>query len=163
MSRTGKVPKRKIAPDQIFSSILVARLINSVMRDGKKALAQRLVYGAFEKIKEQTHKNPESVFEEAVKRIAPKVEVRPRRVGGATYMVPMEVKSDRRSSLAVKWIVAAAKTRPAKDYLDGKLIMASKLAAEITAAATGEGEAYNRKIQIEKQAEANRAFAHFRW
>lgn len=163
MPRTGKVPKRKTIPDPIYTSTLVTKLINNIMKDGKKVLAQRIVYGAFEKIKEKTHKDPATVFEEAVKQVSPKAEVRPRRVGGATYMVPMEVRGDRRTSFAIKWIVEAARAQPAKEHLDGKLAMLSKLAAEIMAASLGEGGAVAKKVQIEKQAEANRAFAHFRW
>lgn len=163
MPRTGKVPKRKIEADPIYQSQLVAKLINNVMIDGKKALARNIVYRAFEKIEKETHKNPATIFEEAVKTIAPKTEVRPRRVGGATYMVPMEVKGEKKQSLAIKWIVDAARKRPAKDYLDNKIVVAGKLTAEILDAAAGQGGAVEHKIQVEKQAEANKAFAHFRW
>lgn len=163
MPRTGRIPKRKTTPDPIFSNLLIAKLINNVMVDGKKSLAERIVYGAFKKIKEASHKSPESVFEEAVKIVTPKAEVRPRRVGGATYMVPLEVRGDRAKSLAIKWIVSAARGRSAKEHLEGKLVMAEKLAAEILTASQGAGAAVAKKSQIEKQAEANRAFAHFRW
>lgn len=163
MPRTGRAPKRKITQDPIYNSILVAKLINNIMTDGKKALAQKIVYGAFEKIREVSHKDPAIVFEEVVKAVSPKAEVRPRRVGGATYMVPMEVKGERKQLLAIKWIVAAAQARPSKDYLAGKIVMAEKLAAEILDAISGQGGAAGKKVQVEKQAEANRAFAHFRW
>lgn len=163
MPRTGRVAKRKIAPDSVFNSVLVTRLINTIMRDGKKTLAQRIVYGAFNKIKEETHNNPLMVFEQAIKEISPRAEVRPRRVGGATYMVPLEVRGERKQSLAIRWLTEAAKDRSAKDHLEERLVAASKLATEIIAASAGEGGAVAKKNQIEKQAEANRAFAHFRW
>ena len=163
MPRTGRIPKRQTIPDPIFSNLLVTKLINNVMVDGKKSLAERIVYRAFKKIERETDKNPVLVFEDAVKAVTPKAEVRPRRVGGATYMVPLEVRGDRAKSLAVKWIVAAARGRSAKEHLNAKLVMAEKLAAEILAAATSSGGAMTKKSQIEKQAEANKAFSHFRW
>lgn len=150
-------------PDQIYNNPLVAKLINKVMQDGKKTLAQRIVYGAFNKIKDETHNNPLTVFEQAIKEISPKAEVRPRRVGGATYMVPLEVRGERKQALAIHWLVEAARNKSAKDHLDAKLVAAAKLASEVIAAAKGEGIAVTKKEQIEKQAEANRAFAHFRW
>lgn len=163
MPRTGRVPKRKIAPDPVYNSLLVAKLINKIMRDGKKALAQKIVYGAFDKINKETGSNPLEVFEQAIKMISPRAEVRPRRVGGATYMVPIEVRGERKQSLALRWLVEAARKRKATDHLDEKIVATSKLAAEIIAAAKGEGESVGKRDQIEKQAEANRAFAHFRW
>lgn len=163
MPRAGQVSKRKIAQDPLYQSVLVAKLVNNIMKDGKKALARKIVYRAFDKIQKETHRDPPSVFEEAIKVISPKAEVRPRRVGGATYMVPREVKMERKQILAIKWLVEAAQARPAKDYLDGKLVMAEKLAAEILDAAAGLGGAVAQKVQVEKQAEANKAFAHFRW
>lgn len=163
MPRTGFIPKRKIKPDPIYQSVLVAKLINNIMRDGKRALAQKIVYSAFDKIQKETNKDSLAVFEEVARIISPKAEVRPRRVGGATYMVPMEVSPERKQSLAIKWLVEAAKNRPAKEHLNGKIVMAEKLAREILDALKGAGGAVAKKVQTEKQAEANRAFAHFRW
>lgn len=138
---------------------MVAKLINNTMRCGKKALAQRHVYSAFNIIKEKHKKDPIEVFEIAVRNVAPQMEVRSRRVGGASYQVPTPVKGQRGLSLAIRWLVKGARQRPNSEYHT----FTEKLAAEIVDAANGEGMAFQRKITSHKMAEANRAFAHFRW
>lgn len=165
MPRTGKIPKRQIAPDPIYASPLVAKLINKVMKSGKKALAQKVVYAAFDYIK-QKGDDPQSAFENALENVTPKMEVRPRRVGGASYMVPMEVRGPRRQSLALSWIVAAARSRSPKEIERIKKnfpLIASKLATEIMDAAKGQGKAVSKRAEMHRMAEANKAFAHFRW
>lgn len=157
--RSKRAPKREVFPDLLYGSRLLANLINRVMRDGKKTLAQRLVYRALGQIKEATKQDPLAVFEQAVQNVSPKMEVRPRRVGGASYQVPVEVKGDRRGSLALRWLILAAKNRSNKEYHT----FDTKLAAELLDAANQTGGAYKKKIDTEKTAEANRAFAHFRW
>jgi small subunit ribosomal protein S7 len=156
MPRRGNVPSREIPPDPVYRSPMVQMLINKVMRDGKKSLAQKLVYQAFDKIAEKTGKDPLEVFEEAVKNATPLLEVRPRRVGGATYQVPMEVRPARRVSLALRWLVQYARAR-------GELGMDNQLAAEILDASQGSGGAVKRKEDTHRMAEANKAFAHYRW
>jgi len=151
-----KFKKREITPDPVYENVLVAKFINQVMRKGKKALAQKIVYGAFEIIKEKTKKDPLEIFEEAIENAAPLLEVRPRRVGGATYQVPVEVKGDRRITLAMRWIIQAAKSKKGKP-------MKEKLAQELILAYQNEGDAVKRKENTHKMAEANRAFAHFAW
>lgn len=166
MPRTGRVAKREIEPDLFYGSKLVAKLINKIMLDGKKQLAQRLVYQAFDKIQKETGDDPLFVFEEAVKNVTPKMEVRPRRVGGATYMVPLEVKGSRREHLALKFLTEAAQELPNVDYIDRDqktFIFAGKLAREIIEASQATGGAVKRKENIHRMAEANKAFAHFRW
>lgn len=165
MPRTGRVEKRKTIPDPIYHNPLVAKLINKVMKEGKKSVAQTIVYNAFDNIKAQG-KDPLQTFEKAVENIAPKMEVRPRRVGGASYMVPMEVRGSRRQSLALSWLVTAARNRALpelKDRPKNKPIMTFKLTREILEAAAGEGGAVNKKAEMHRMAEANKAFAHFRW
>ena len=167
MPRTGRIEKRKVAPDPLHQSPLVAKLINKVMIAGKKGLAQKIVYGAFEKIREQGQ-DPLKTFEQALDNISPKMEVRPRRVGGASYMVPLEVRGTRRQSLAVSWLVAAARSRqpaqiPSADRPKNKPLMVTKLALEIIEAAAGSGKAHAKKEEMHRIAEANKAFAHFRW
>lgn len=157
--RSGRAPKREIEPDPLYNSVLVAKLINKVMKDGKKSLARRLVYKAFEQIEQKTGQNPIQVFETAVNNVSPKMEVRPRRVGGASYQVPMEVRGDRRISLALRWIVMGARSRPNSQYHT----FSEKLAAELIDASQGTGAAVKKKEDVQRQAEANRAFAHFRW
>ena len=151
-----KFKKREISPDPVYENVLVAKFINQVMRKGKKALAQKIVYGAFEIIKEKTKKDPLEIFEKAIENAAPLLEVRPRRVGGATYQVPVEVKGDRRITLAMRWIIQAAKSKKGKP-------MKEKLAQELILAYQNEGDAVKRKENTHKMAEANRAFAHFAW
>jgi len=156
MPRRNRPPKREIQPDVRYNSVTVARLINKIMKQGKKSLAMRIVYDAMDIIEERTRRNPLEVFEQAVENATPVLEVRPRRVGGATYQVPMEVPSYRRLSLGLRWLVDSARQRPGKS-------MAQKLAAEVMDAAQGEGAAIRRRENVHRMAEANRAFAHFRW
>jgi small subunit ribosomal protein S7 len=156
--RHAKVAKRKIEADKIYNNIMVARFINRIMIDGKKTVAQARIYNAFSLLKEQGHE-PLQVFEKAVQNVAPKVEVRARRIGGANYQVPTEVRSERRNTLAIRWLIEAARKRSSKEFKSFE----AKLAAELLAAMNGEGEAMRKKDIMHKQAEANRAFAHFRW
>ncbi|MCL5967604.1 MAG: 30S ribosomal protein S7 [Firmicutes bacterium] len=156
MPRRGTATIREVTPDPVYQSPMVAKLINKVMWDGKKSLAQSLVYEAFTKIGERTGKDPLEVFEEAVKNATPVLEVRPRRVGGSTYQVPMEVRPSRRSSLALRWLVQYARNR-------GERGMAEQLAAELLDASQGSGGAVKRKEDTHRMAEANKAFAHYRW
>lgn len=156
--RSKRASKRILQPDPIFSSRLVERLINKVMVDGKKSVAQKLVYKAFEKIKEKGQ-DPVSVFEKAMQNVSPKMEVRSRRVGGASYQVPSEVRGDRKESLALRWILASAASKPNKEFHT----FDQKLAAEILDASAGTGGAVKKKDDVQKQAAANRAFSHFRW
>jgi small subunit ribosomal protein S7 len=151
-----KSAKRIISPDPVYGSEVVAKFINHVMRRGKKTIAQKIVYGAFEIIKEKTKKEPLEVFEKAIENASPRVEVRPRRIGGATYQVPMEVRGDRQTTLAMRWIVSAAKQKKGRP-------MKEKLAQELMEAANNAGEAVKKKENLRKLAEANRAFAHFAW
>ncbi len=165
MPRTGKVPKRIIAADPIYQNILVTRLINKVMTSGKKTVAQKIVYETFENIKAQGE-DPVKTFEDALENITPKMEVRPRRVGGASYMVPMEVRGTRRQSLALSWLVDSARSRALVEITQrpkNKPVMIAKLTAEIMEAAKGAGKAVNKKEEMNRMAEANKAFAHFRW
>lgn len=164
MPRTGRVEKRQIKPDPIFQNPTIAKLINKLMISGKKSLAAKIVYEAFEKIREKGQ-DPLRTFEKALENITPKIEVRPRRVGGASYMVPMEVRSFRRQSLALTWLVAAAQSRSVKEVekLKNKPLIISKLATEILEAAEGHGRAVAKKEEMHRMAEANKAFAHFRW
>lgn len=164
MPRTGRVPKRQIEPDPIYNSPLVAKLINKVMASGKKTLAQKVVYGAMSYLN-QKGQDPVKTLEKALENVMPKMEVRPRRVGGASYMVPMEVRGPRRQSLAISWLVAAARSRSPKEMERiGKLpLVAAKLAAEIEEAAAGSGRAVTKREEMHRMAEANKAFAHFRW
>ncbi|HIC93246.1 MAG TPA: 30S ribosomal protein S7 [Anaerolineae bacterium] len=156
MPRRYRPPKRVIPPDIKYNSVLVAKLINKVMRDGKKSLATRIVYNAFDIIEEKMRRNPLEVFEQAVKNATPLLEVKPRRVGGATYQVPVEVPPDRGISLALRWLVASARNRPGRT-------MAEKLAAELMDAAQGTGATIKKKDDTHRMAEANKAFAHYRW
>src|SRR3990167_11492097 len=164
MPRSGKVEKRKTPPDPIYQNPLVAKLINKMMVDGKKSLAEKIVYLTFENIK-NAGQDPVKTFEKALENITPKMEVRPRRVGGASYMVPMEVRGARRQSLALTWLVTAARNRSAKEVerLKNKPLMISKLTAEILDAAQGTGKAVAKREEMNRMAEANKAFAHFRW
>lgn len=166
MPRTGGILKRSINSDPIYNSPLVSRFINKIMIDGKKSLAQKIVYQAFSKIQKETGHDPLSVFEEAIKNVTPRMEVRPRRVGGATYMVPLEVRGGRREHLALKFIIGAASSKSNTEYIDreGKnLAFSGKLAAEIIEAASQAGGAVKKKEELHRMAEANKAFAHFRW
>ncbi|OGE10253.1 30S ribosomal protein S7 [Candidatus Curtissbacteria bacterium RIFCSPLOWO2_01_FULL_42_26] len=165
MPRSGKIEKKPIQADPIYGNLVVAKLINKVMRDGKKSLAQKIVYGAFGHVKSQGH-DPVKTFEKALENITPKMEVRPRRVGGASYMVPMEVRGARRQSLALSWLVKAAVNRPLPDVsarFKNKPVMIVKLAQEILEASQNTGNAISKKEEMNRMAEANKAFAHFRW
>lgn len=157
--RSGKVEKRILVLDPIYNSRLVTRFINKVMRDGKKSVAQALVYQALEQIKEATQGDPISVFEKAIQNVSPKMEVRPRRVGGASYQVPVEVRGDRKEALAIRWILQAAKSRSNKQFHT----FDKKLAQELMDASQGTGAAIKKRDDVQRTAAANRAFAHFRW
>jgi small subunit ribosomal protein S7 len=154
--RRGNVPKREVLPDPIYSSVLVTKLVNGVMLDGKKGVAQKVVYSAFDQIKAKTEKDPIEVFTQAMENIMPSLEVKARRVGGATYQVPMEVRPARRQTLGLRWLTAYARTRSERT-------MAEKLAGEIMDAANNTGSAVKKREEVHKAAEANKAFAHFRW
>ncbi len=154
--RRRRAEIRQVPPDPVYGDVLVAKLINKVMWDGKKTTAQKIVYGAFDIIREKTKKDPLEVFKQAVENVKPVLEVRPRRVGGATYQVPIEVQEPRRTSLALRWIVEAARARKGRP-------MKEKLAEEIIAAYNNTGTAIKKKEDTHRMAEANRAFAHYRW
>ena len=159
MPRRGPARLRKVAPDPIYNDLMVTKLINRSMFDGKKSVVQKQVYKAFEIIKETTKKEPLDVFMKALNNIRPTMEVRPRRVGGAAYQVPMPVRGPRQDSLAIRWMIEAANARANSQYHT----YADKLAAEIIDGSKEEGGAYKKKTDMERVAEANRAFAHFRW
>lgn len=154
--RRKQADKKRVSPDPVYSDELVARFINSVMRDGKKSTAQGLVYSAFHMIEDRTEEDGLEVFKKAVNNVAPLVEVRSRRVGGATYQVPIEVRPERRVALAFRWIIQYARARNDKS-------MALRLANELQAAAKGEGGAVKKKDDTHRMAESNKAFAHFRF
>jgi small subunit ribosomal protein S7 len=156
MPRRAQAIKREISPDAKYQSVIVAKLINKVMRCGKKSTAERIVYGALQVVEQQESKVPVSVLEQAVRNATPLLEVKPRRVGGATYQVPVEVRPDRGLSLAMRWLVNSARARTGKS-------MAEKLAAELSGASKGQGATVKRREDTHRMAEANRAFAHFRW
>ncbi|HEY8344249.1 MAG TPA: 30S ribosomal protein S7 [Bacillota bacterium] len=156
MSRRGGIFKREIVPDPIYGDPLVTQFINKIMLDGKRGLAEQIFYGALEIIKEKTGNDPLEVFQQAMKNVMPVLEVRPRRVGGATYQVPMEVRPDRRVSLAMRWITANARARAERT-------MKERLAAELMDAANNVGASIKKKEDTHKMAEANKAFAHYRW
>lgn len=164
MPRSGKVDTREVAPDVVFSNTVVTKLINKIMISGKKSVASKIVYGAFEEIK-NAGQDPVKVFEKALENVTPKMEVRPRRVGGASYMVPLEVRGPRRLALALKWLVDAARNRTPQEtgIIKNKPLMMKKLAQEILDAAQGTGKAIAKKEDMHRMAEANKAFAHFRW
>lgn len=155
MSRRSKPEKREILPDARYNSVHVQSFINRVLRDGKKSLAAGLIYDAFEIIEDRAKRNPVDVFEQALKNVGPVMEVRPRRVGGATYQVPMEVPAFRRFALATRWLIAAAKARSGKTF-------AEKIASEFMDAANNQGSAIRKREEVHKMAEANRAFSHYR-
>jgi len=156
MPRRYRPPKREIQPDIKYNSVMVAKFINKLMRGGKKSLAARILYDSFDIIEKRMKRNPLDVFEQAINNAAPVLEVKPRRVGGATYQIPMEVPPDRRISLAMRWLVQSARSRPGKS-------MAEKLANELMDAAQGTGATIKKKDDTHKMAEANKAFAHYRW
>ena len=156
MPRRGNVPKRDVLPDPVYNSKLVTKLINSIMLDGKKGVAQKIVYDAFDIIKEKTGKNPAEAFEAAMENVMPVLEVKSRRVGGSNYQVPMDVRPERRQTLGLRWITAYSRSR-------GEKTMKERLAAEIMDALNGTGNSVKKRDDVHKMAEANKAFAHFRW
>jgi len=156
MPRRGEVIRRVIPPDAKYQNVTVAKLINRIMICGKKSLAERIVYGSLQILEQQEKQDPVVVLEQAVKNATPLLEVKPRRVGGATYQVPVEVPADRSVSLALRWLVNSARARTGKSMTD-------KLAAELTDAAKGQGATVKKREDTHKMAEANRAFAHYRW
>ena len=157
--RSKKAEKRLLPLDPIYNSRLVTRFINKVMSDGKRSTAQKLVYQALEEIKELVKQDPVAVFEKAIQNVSPKMEVRPRRVGGASYQVPIEVRGDRKEALAIRWILAGAKSKPNKEFHS----FSKKLAAELMDAANNAGVAIKKRDDVQKVAQSNRAFSHFRW
>ena len=157
--RKGQAKLRKVAPDAIYGNELITKLVNRSMKDGKKSVAQKEIYRAFELIKEKAGEDPVKVFLQALESIKPTMEVRARRVGGAAYQVPSSVRGPRRESLAIRWLIAAANARSNSEFHT----YAEKLAAEIMDAAKSEGAAVKKRTDMERIAEANRAFAHFRW
>ena len=156
MPRKGYIAKREIIPDPMYNSKVVTKLVNNVMESGKKSVAQKIVYDAFDIVKEKTRKEPLAAFEEAMNNIMPVLEVKARRVGGATYQVPIEIRADRRQALGLRWLVRYARLRNEKT-------MKEKLANEIMDAINGMGGAFKKKDDTHKMAEANKAFAHYRW
>ena len=154
--RKGHVPKRDVLPDPIYNDKVVTKLINNIMQDGKRGVAQKICYEAFDIIKEKTGKDPLEVFEQAMNNIMPVLEVKARRVGGATYQVPMEVRPERRQALGLRWLINYSRTR-------GEKTMRERLAGELMDAVNGLGGAFKKKEDTHKMAEANKAFAHYRW
>ncbi len=152
--RGKSAPKREILPDPKYHNLVVAKFINYLMRGGKKTVAQKVLYSAFDLLKEKTKKDPLDIFDEAMKNVSPTVETKSRRVGGANYQVPMPVRGVRRNALAFRWILGAARSRKGQP-------MAVKLAEELMAAAENQGEAVKKRVDVHRMAEANRAFAHF--
>ncbi len=154
--RKGHVPKREVMPDPIYNDTVVTKLINGIMLDGKKGIAQKIVYGAFDYIKEKTGEDPLEVFYKAMNNIMPVLEVKARRIGGATYQVPVEVRPDRRETLGLRWLVNYSRQR-------GEKTMVERLAKEILDASNGMGSSVKKREDTHKMAEANKAFAHYRW
>jgi len=156
MPRRREIPKREPVPDPIYQSALLTKFISTVMRDGKRSLAERILYDSLDIIKERTGDDPIKVFKKAIDNVKPSLEVKSRRVGGSTYQVPVEVRPDRRTSLAMRWMIGAARRRSERS-------MADKLAAEMLDAANNRGMAVKKREDTHKMAEANKAFAHYRW
>ena len=156
MQRRREVPKREILPDQKFANVELAKFVNVLMTRGKKSVAERIIYGALDTIKTKSGKDPIEVFTQAVQNVKPVVEVKSRRVGGATYQVPVEVRPERRTALAMRWLISFSRDRNEKS-------MAEKLAAEVISASKGEGNAIKKKEDTHRMADANKAFAHYRW
>jgi small subunit ribosomal protein S7 len=154
--RRGNVPKREVLPDPIYNSVLVTKLVNSIMLDGKKGVAQKVVYGAFDIIKDKTEKDPLEVFTAALENIMPSLEVKARREGGATYQVPIEVKPARRQTLGLRWLTNYSRSRSEKT-------MKERLAGEIMDASNNTGASVKKREDTHKMAESNKAFAHYRW
>ena len=156
MPRRGRISKRDVLPDPLYGSKLVTKLVNNVMYDGKKGVAQKIVYDAFAQIEEKQGQNPLEVFQACLENIMPVLEVKARRVGGSTYQVPMEVRAERRQTLGLRWLIDAARKR-------GERTMADRLAAEIVDAKNSAGAAFKKKEETHRMAEANKAFAHYRY
>ena len=156
MPRRGFIPKREVLPDPVYGTIIVTKLINQIMLDGKRGVAQNVCYDAFEMVAEKTGKDASEVFDAAMANIMPSLECKARRVGGATYQVPLEVRPERRQTLALRWLVMFSRKR-------GERSMAERLAAEIIDSSNNAGNAVKRREDMHKQAEANKAFAHYRW
>ena len=156
MPRRGNVPKREVLADPVYNSVLVTKLVNSIMLDGKKGVAQKIVYGAFDRIANETGKEALEVFDAAMNNIMPSLEVKARRIGGATYQVPIEVRPDRRQALALRWLTTYSRARSEKT-------MEERLAKELMDAANNTGASVKRKEDMHKMAEANKAFAHYRF
>ena len=156
MPRRGKVAKREVLPDPVYNSVMVTRLVNNVMYDGKKGVAYKIVYGAFDLIKDKTGNDPLEMFEKAMSNVMPELEIKARRVGGATYQVPLEVRPARRETLGLRWLTSYARSRSERT-------MAQRLAGEIMDACNGQGGAYKKCEDTHRMAEANKAFSHFRY
>ena len=156
MSRRHRAEKREIIPDPKFGDVVLTKFMNSVMKDGKKSAAERIVYGAFDQIEGKAKQNPLEMFHQALENVMPALEVRSRRVGGATYQVPVEVRTDRRQALAIRWIIAAARSR-------GENTMVERLSGELLDAANNRGTAVKKREDTHRMADANRAFSHYRW
>ncbi|MFA5577343.1 MAG: 30S ribosomal protein S7 [Tissierellaceae bacterium] len=156
MPRKGHIPKREVMPDPIYNDIVVTKLVNGIMLDGKKGISQNIVYGAFDYIKEKTNEDPLEVFYKAMNNIMPVLEVKARRIGGATYQVPIEVRTERRETLGLRWLVNYSRQR-------GEKTMVERLAKEILDASNGMGSSVKKREDTHKMAEANKAFAHYRW
>jgi small subunit ribosomal protein S7 len=156
MSRRHSAEKREINPDPKFGNLVVSKFMNSIMYDGKKSAAEAIVYGALDVIEGKTKSNPVGVFQQALDNVMPSIEVRSRRVGGATYQVPVEVRNDRRQALGIRWIISAARDRNEKT-------MVERLSAELLDASNNRGNAVKKREDVHRMAEANRAFAHYRW
>ncbi|MBQ9307174.1 MAG: 30S ribosomal protein S7 [Clostridia bacterium] len=156
MPRRGFIPKREVLPDPVLGTTVATKLINQIMLDGKRGIAQTVTYAAFDKVAEKTGKDANEVFQAALANVSPSLEVKARRVGGATYQVPMEIRPERRQTLALRWIVDFARKR-------GEKTMADRLAGEIMDAANNTGSAVKRKEEMHRMAESNKAFAHYRW
>ena len=156
MPRRGFIPKREVLPDPVYGTVIVTKLINQIMLDGKRGVAQQVCYSAFETIAEKSGKDANEVFQQALANVMPQLEVKARRVGGATYQVPIEIRPERRQTLALRWIVDFARKR-------GEKTMAERLAGELLDASNNTGAAVKRKEEMHRMAEANKAFAHYRW
>ncbi|WP_336054888.1 30S ribosomal protein S7 [Nitratireductor sp. CH_MIT9313-5] len=156
MSRRHRAEKREINPDPKFGDVVVTKFMNAIMLDGKKSAAERIVYGAFDSVEEKMKQEPVAVFHQALDNVAPHVEVRSRRVGGATYQVPVDVRPERRQALAIRWLIAAARKR-------NETTMVDRLSGELLDAANNRGTAVKKREDTHKMAEANRAFSHYRW
>ncbi len=156
MSRRHRAEKRDVIPDPKFGDIVITKFMNSVMRDGKKSIAEKIVYGALDQMEEKTKSDPVQMFHDALQNVMPQVEVRSRRVGGATYQVPVEVRAERRQALAIRWMLSAARGR-------NERTMVERLSGELLDAANGRGTAVKKREDTHRMAEANRAFSHYRW